>query len=60
MFLYDESFNTLLNRMDGIGMDLRNPYESELLAIHQIDSTELSPGGSSLMRSVGPPTMAPK
>lgn len=44
MFLFEESFNTLLNRTDGIGMDLRAPYESGLLAVHQIDPAEMSPG----------------
>lgn len=44
MFLFEESFNTLLNRADGIGMDLRTPYESGLLTVHQIDPAEMSPG----------------
>jgi circadian clock protein KaiC len=44
MFLFEESFNTLLNRAEGIGMDLRTPHESGLLSVHQIDPAELSPG----------------
>lgn len=44
MFMFEESFNTLLNRTVGIGMDLQTPYESGLLTIHQIDPAELSPG----------------
>ncbi|MGI4848403.1 MAG: ATPase domain-containing protein [Janthinobacterium lividum] len=44
MFLFEESFNTLLNRAEGIGMDLRSPYESGLLNVRQIDPAELSPG----------------
>jgi len=44
MFLFEESFNTLLNRSEGIGMDLRTPYETGLLTVHQIDPAELSPG----------------
>ncbi len=44
MFLFEESFNTLLNRTDGIGMDLRTPYDSGLLAVSQIDPAEMSPG----------------
>lgn len=44
LFLFEESFNTLLNRSDGIGMDLRTPYKAGLLTIHQIDPAELSPG----------------
>jgi circadian clock protein KaiC len=44
MFLFEESFNTLLNRSEGIGIDLRTPYESGLLTVHQIDPAEMSPG----------------
>ena len=44
IFLFEESFNTLLNRTDGIGMDLRTPYENGLLEVHQIDPAEMSPG----------------
>jgi circadian clock protein KaiC len=44
MFLFEESFNTLLNRCKGIGMDLQGPYESGLLKVHQIDPAEMSPG----------------
>ena len=44
LFLFEESFNTLLNRADGIGMDLRTPYESGRLAVNEIDPAEMSPG----------------
>jgi circadian clock protein KaiC len=44
MFLFEESFNMLLNRSEGIGNDLRTPYESGLLTVHQIDPAEMSPG----------------
>lgn len=44
MFLFEESFNTLLNRCRGIGLDLQEPYESGLLTVHQIDPAEMSPG----------------
>ena len=44
MFMFEESSNTLLNRADGIGMDLRGPLASGLLEINQIDPAELSPG----------------
>ncbi|MGW8393152.1 ATPase domain-containing protein [Pseudoduganella sp. HUAS MS19] len=44
MFVFEESFNTLLNRADGIGMDLRTPLEAGLLRVNQIDPAELSPG----------------
>lgn len=44
MFLFEESFNTVLNRGHGMSMDLREPYESGLLKVSQIDPAELSPG----------------
>lgn len=44
MFLFEESFNTLINRCNGIGLDLTTPYKSGLLKIHQIDPAEMSPG----------------
>lgn len=44
IFLFEESFNTLLNRSNGIGMDLREPLEQGLLTVHQIDPAEMSPG----------------
>ena len=44
LFLFEESFNTLLNRAEGIGMDLLTPYEAGQLTVHQIDPAELSPG----------------
>ncbi|MEO7888283.1 ATPase domain-containing protein [Polaromonas sp.] len=44
MFLFEEAANNLLNRADGLGMDIREPYESGLLTIQQVDPAELSPG----------------
>ncbi|MYN03369.1 AAA family ATPase [Pseudoduganella sp. DS3] len=44
MFVFEESLNTLLNRADGIGMDLRTPLAKGLLKVHQINPAELSPG----------------
>lgn len=44
LFLFEESFNTLLNRVEGIGLDLRTHYEAGQLAVHQVDPAELSPG----------------
>ena len=44
MFLFDESRNTLLTRMSGLGVDLRRHYESGKVAIRQIDPAELTPG----------------
>lgn len=44
IFLFEESFNTLLNRADGIGMDLRTPHGSGLLVVNEVDPAEMSPG----------------
>ena len=44
MFLFEEAANNLLNRADGLGMDIRKPYESGMLSIQQVDPAELSPG----------------
>jgi circadian clock protein KaiC len=44
MFVFEESLNTMLNRADGLGMDLRTPLASGLLSLEQIDPAELSPG----------------
>ncbi len=44
MFVFEESQNTLLNRVDGLGMDLRAPLAAGRLTINQIDPAELSPG----------------
>jgi circadian clock protein KaiC len=44
MFLFEEAMNNLLNRTDGLGMGIREHYESGLLTIQQVDPAELSPG----------------
>lgn len=44
MFLFEEAANNLLNRADGLGMDVRAHLNSGLLTIQQIDPAELSPG----------------
>lgn len=44
MFLFEEAANNLLNRADGLGMRVREPYDKGLLSIQQIDPAELSPG----------------
>lgn len=44
IFLFEESLNTLLNRSKGIGLNLREPYESGLLTVNQIDPAAMSPG----------------
>lgn len=44
MFLFEEATSNLLNRADGLGMPVRQHYDSGLLRIQQIDPAELSPG----------------
>ncbi len=44
LFLFEEAANNLLNRADGLGMNIREPYDNGLLSIQQIDPAELSPG----------------
>jgi circadian clock protein KaiC len=44
MFLFEESANNLLNRADGLGMRVREPYNMGTLTIQQVDPAELSPG----------------
>jgi circadian clock protein KaiC len=44
MFIFDESKATLLSRMKGLGVDLRKHHEAGLVAIHQVDPAELTPG----------------
>ncbi|RYX95720.1 MAG: circadian clock protein KaiC [Comamonadaceae bacterium] len=44
MFLFEEAANNLLNRTDGLGMNLRQHFDGELLTIQQVDPAELSPG----------------
>jgi circadian clock protein KaiC len=44
MFIFEESANNLIHRVEGIGIDLHTPCKSGLLSIQQIDPAELSPG----------------
>src|SRR5512140_387045 len=44
MYLFDESRNTLLTRMKGLGVDLDEHTRSGVVAIRQIDPAELTPG----------------
>ena len=44
MFLFDESINTLMTRMEGLGVHLQKHYEEGLITIRQIDPAELTPG----------------
>jgi circadian clock protein KaiC len=44
LFAFDERLQTLLERMAGLGMDIAKYVESGHIAIHLIDTAELSPG----------------
>ena len=44
VFTFDERLNTLLDRSDGLGMDLNASISTGHVTIQQIDSAELSPG----------------
>ncbi|MHB8915506.1 MAG: ATPase domain-containing protein [Thiobacillus sp.] len=44
MFLFEESKNILLNRCEGIGIDLKGAVDAGKLNIHQIDPAEMTPG----------------
>ena len=44
MFLFDESINTLLSRMSGLGVNLKKHFDSGVVSIRQVDPAELTPG----------------
>ncbi|HYW56078.1 MAG TPA: ATPase domain-containing protein [Polaromonas sp.] len=44
MFLFEESVNNLLNRVDGLGLGIRDAYDSGVVTLQQVDPAELSPG----------------
>ncbi len=44
VFSFDESLETMLQRMAGLGMPLEGPIKSGLLTIQPVDPAELSPG----------------
>jgi circadian clock protein KaiC len=44
IFIFDESANTLLTRMDGLGIGLRQAFENGSVSIQSVDPAELSPG----------------
>lgn len=44
LFLFDESPHILLNRMDGLGIDLRRHVGEGRVILQQIDPAEMSPG----------------
>jgi circadian clock protein KaiC len=44
MFTFDESFNTLLTRSSGLGIDLKKHLDEGRVTVQQVDPAELSPG----------------
>ena len=44
MFLFDESINTLVSRMSGLGVDLQKLIDDGSVSIRQVDPAELTPG----------------
>jgi circadian clock protein KaiC len=44
MYIFDESVNTLVSRMLGLGVDLRKHLDDGRIAIRQVDPAELTPG----------------
>jgi circadian clock protein KaiC len=54
LFTFDESVNTLLTRLDGLGVPLRTHCEAGRVRVRQVDPAEFSPGqlANSIQRSV--------
>ena len=44
LFIFDESRNTLMSRMAGLGIDLQGHVDAGLVAVRQVDPAELTPG----------------
>jgi circadian clock protein KaiC len=44
MFVFDEELGLLIDRADGLGVDLQKMINSKQLIIEQVDAAELSPG----------------
>src|SRR6185295_1175605 len=44
LFVFDESVNTLLSRLDGLGIPMREQVKAGRVSVQQIDPAELSPG----------------
>jgi circadian clock protein KaiC len=54
LFIFDESMNTLLTRLDGLGVPMRAHCEAGRVRVQQVDPAEFSPGqlAHSIRRSV--------
>jgi circadian clock protein KaiC len=44
LFIFDESRNTLLSRMSGLGIDMQRHVDSGMIVVRQVDPAELTPG----------------
>lgn len=44
MFIFDESRNTLLSRMSGLGSDFERHHRDGRISVRQVDPAELTPG----------------
>ena len=44
IFLFDESINTLLQRVDSMGLGMRDAINRDAVCVQQVDPAELSPG----------------
>jgi circadian clock protein KaiC len=44
IFIFDESRNTLLSRMAGLGIDMQKHVDSGMIVVRQVDPAELTPG----------------
>jgi circadian clock protein KaiC len=44
LFIFDESANTLLSRLEGLGIDFARHVDAGLITVNQIDPAENSPG----------------
>ena len=56
LFIFDESANTLLTRMAGLGVDLRKFVDDGSISVTQVDPAELSPGefAHAIRRAIAP------
>jgi circadian clock protein KaiC len=44
VFIFDESRNTLMSRMAGLGIDMQRHVDSGMIVVRQVDPAELTPG----------------
>lgn len=44
MFLFEEARNNMLNRAEGLGLNLKAAIDAALLTVQQVDPAELTPG----------------